>query len=249
MRRSSFFVSLLAFPSYAFADGPGIPLYLFGDLRFFLFLSLYCLLTLSLVLWAVAKADARDKKMPYLLEHVSLGASFVMLLGLLYQIVHHFEHIAQIFQYWYLGLTASSSKGVLFFLDLEWNHFIFDTGYFLMMTIAAIVFMVNWRQAGHRLHAFGISLFAAAILTQGWHAVEHIIRVTRHIEEGCNPCRGIVDATFGVHLIPLHFWYNVFALTLPLMAFFYYRMDRKMLQEIRRCIAAMRRKTISASRA
>ena len=228
---------LMAFPLPSLAAGPSMPLYLLTDVRYMLFVTVYVLLTVLCVMFALSRAKKRDEQKPFDLARVSLGASFVMMLGLLYQMVHHLEHVSQIFQYWYLGLRPGFSKGLLFFLDLEWNHFIFDSGYFFLMGFAAWAFAAMWRAGGKALGWFGGGLLLTGFLTQGWHAVEHTVRLTRHISEGCDPCRGLVDAWTGWHLIPLHFWYNVFALTIPLMAFFYFRMDRKILEEARRLLS------------
>lgn len=240
MRLLPIALSAFVIPSAAFADAGSLPLYLFGDIRYLLFVGLYVLLTVLCILFALSRAEARDRTVPFDMSSVRLGASFILTLGLAYQMMHHLEHVSQIFQYWYLDLRPSSSKGLLFFLDLEWNHFIFDSGYFLLMGLATLLFLAHWRQAGNRVTAFGWILVVSSLLTQGWHAVEHTVRISRHIAEGCDPCRGIVDAWTGWHLIPLHFWYNVFALTLPLMLYFYFRMDRRMAGEIRALFGGMR---------
>lgn len=225
-------VLALAFPVPTFASPPTLPLYLFSDSRYIAFLLVYASVTALCVLFAHSRAKARDAKKPTNLKVVSLAASFIMMVGLLYQIVHHVEHVSQIFQYWYLSLLPKFSKGLFFFLDLEWNHFIFDTGYFFIMGYATLVFADMWHKQGKKFSVFGASLLILGFLVQGWHAVEHVVRITRHITEGCDPCRGVVDAWTGWHLIPLHFGYNTVTLTLPLMAFFYFRMDRKILAEI-----------------
>jgi hypothetical protein len=39
-------------------------------------------------------------------------------------------------------------------------------------------------------------------------------------------CAGILDQVFDIRLIFLHFWFNVLALTLPLMVFAWYGMRK-----------------------
>ncbi len=69
------------------------------------------------------------------------------------------------------------------------------------------------------------SLITVVIVVQGWHAIEHTWRIVKHVRQGCEPCSGIADRLFEIPLIPLHFWFNVLALTLPLILFFWLRMD------------------------
>src|SRR5436853_4210321 len=122
---------VLVLPASAYADFSEIPLYIFADWRYWLFLAVYVLITAKLVQWVRRAAALRDKGRPFPLKSISTASVIVLANALVYQILHHFEHVSQIYQYWYLGQTAALSRGVVFFLDLEWNHFIFDTGYFI----------------------------------------------------------------------------------------------------------------------
>jgi hypothetical protein len=224
--RRSIFPLLLAVPRLAFADGQRIPLYLIDDWRYWLFLLLYAALTAKVVAWT---RRASDPQVP------SAGsvAACLFCVAIAYQIAHHLEHVSQIYQWWYLGLPAPTSRGIIFFLDLEWNHFLFDSLLAVMLYLGAISARDAHRRAGRRVSGFGRFLLASAVLVQGWHAVEHSYRIARHVQWGCDPCAGIADQLFGLRLIPLHFWFNVLALTLPLMVFAWFRMDREMSALIR----------------
>jgi hypothetical protein len=212
-------------PVSAWADG-GAPTYLFNDWRYWTFLLLYALLTVRLVTWLRRLADRRDAKEPFPLRDVSWASAFVLFNGLIYQGLHHYEHVSQIFQYWYLGEHRSVSKGIIFFLDLEWNHFIFDTGYLIILAAGCWLFARQWTKTGHKLDDMTLGLMAGTLCLQGWHAVEHTYRIIRHVRTGCEPCSGIADTLFNLPLIPLHFWFNVFAFTFPLLLFYWLRMDR-----------------------
>lgn len=219
-------LAALAFPMTALADSSGMPLYLFLDPRYWLFVTLYVLVTVRIVMWVRRLADVRDEKRPLPLRDISWGAIFILGLALVYQMFHHYEHVSQIYQWWYLGQHKSVSKGVVFFLDLEWNHFIFDSGLFIAMCISTYLFLKGWKAAGHTLDRTTKWLIRLMIVVQGWHAVEHTYRIIKHVNEGCEPCSGIADQVFQVPLIPLHFWFNVLAMTLPLMLFVWLRMDK-----------------------
>mgnify|MGYP000732668944 CR=1 FL=1 len=226
--------AFLLLPLPASASGIKVPLYLFGDMRYWLFFGVYTAATIMFVVGARWVARKRDAKTPFPLRDVSAAAAIVLFNGLAYQIAHHTEHLTQIYQYWYLHLRAMSSKGIIFFLDLEWNHFIFDMGYFWLLFVAFLLFYRRWKARGHWVDGFGMFLWSSTLIIQGWHAIEHTVRIIRHVQLRCEPCAGVADVVFNVPLIPLHFWFNVFALTLPLMAFFYYRMDACLVQLVRR---------------
>ncbi len=226
----------LLLPQSSFADfGLGWPTYLFTDWRYWLFVSMYVLLTVKIVRWTAQASPSHTPSFPT--QDVSRVATGIFGVALVYQILHHTEHVTQIFQWWYMGLPPTVSKGIIFFADLEWNHFTFDMGYFIMLFVATVIFVRSWWQSGHKLGRVGAFLFISMNLVQGWHAVEHTYRITNHIKTGCSPCPGIVDQLTGVPLIPLHFWYNVLALTFPLMVYVWFGMHRKTWQYLRRKFA------------
>jgi hypothetical protein len=221
-RLLAFAALLLPVSAYAI-EAPG---YLFVDWRYLVFLAVYIIATVRIVTWVRRLADNRDAQKPFPLQDVSWGAAFVMLIGLIFQGAHHYEHVSQIFQWWYLGQHSSVSKGIIFFLDLEWNHFIFDGLYFFVLLGACAAFMRRWNERGHQLDQMTLGLIIATLGLQGWHAIEHTYRIVKHVRTGCEPCSGIADTAFNVPLIPLHFWFNVFAFTFPLVLFYWLRMDR-----------------------
>jgi hypothetical protein len=227
-------VGLLSFPGLARADAARMPTYLLSDLRYWLFMTCYALLTVMVVQAIRKAADARDAVRPFDARSVSLAAAVIFTNAIIYQIFHHIEHLTQIFQWWYLGYKTSSSKGIIFFLDLEWNHFIFDSGYFLMLFAATALLVMRWRATGRTVGATGAVLLWSMNLVQGWHAIEHTVRIFRHVQIGCEPCAGLADVWFSWQLIPLHFAFNVVALTVPLMTYFWFRMDRRIVGLFRR---------------
>ncbi len=245
MRRLIALIALLV-PSVALADGPvRFPVYLFGEWKYWLFILVYTLITVKIVQWTRQVADNRDQTRPLPMDNISLVAVAIFFNALIYQIFHHFEHLTQIFQWWFLQLTPPQAKGIIFFADLEWNHFIFDMGYFIMLFVATMILLRRWWQTGNRLGRMGVFLLIGMNLVQGWHAVEHTYRIVHHVQTGCEPCAGIADQMLGIPLIPLHFWFNVLALTMPLMVFFWFRMDRRLITAVRKALGMKVQETYS----
>ncbi|MEK7560408.1 MAG: hypothetical protein AAB539_00430 [Patescibacteria group bacterium] len=140
---------------------------------------------------------------------VSKFAAYLFAGALAYQILHWIEHIAQVYQHWWLGLPAKASHGILFFLDLEWNHFVFNTGYLLLLGAAWWL----WRKNGLRSR-----LLDSTVIIQSYHVFEHTVKIVQHVRTACEPCPGILGKYFdGVYL---HFMFNTLVLLLPLAAGF-----------------------------
>lgn len=134
----------------------------------------------------------------------------ILALALVIQGFHWVEHLAQVYQHWWLSLPIKESRGILFFLDLEWNHFVFNSVYLLLLVVA-------WFFLQGKVSRVVIKFLAVGTLVQGYHLVEHAVRIWQHIQTACEPCRGILG--WYVDGIYLHFAFNTFVLALPLIAF------------------------------
>lgn len=134
----------------------------------------------------------------------------ILAFALVIQGFHWIEHLAQMYQHWWLSLPIKESKGILFFLDLEWNHFVFNSAYFTLL--AAFWFLL--RKTSSRAT---MMVLVVGILIQGYHLIEHIVRVWQHIQIACEPCKGILG--WYVDGVYLHFMFNTLVLSLPLIAF------------------------------
>lgn len=145
--------------------------------------------------------------------------------ALMVQTFHMVEHVAQVYQHAILGLGIKDSHGILFFLDLEWNHFIFNSLYFALL--AAVFFSCGFHRrggpaTGKRLACIA---FSAAFMIQGYHVVEHTVRMFQFFQIGCTPCKGILGNFFdGIYL---HAALNTFVYLLPLIAFIVYGFHRE----------------------
>ena len=150
-------------------------------------------------------------------------AILIYLGALLVQFFHWIEHIVQVYQHWWIGLSIKESQGILFFLDLEWNHLIFNALYFILLIIV-------WQKTRH-LASFGkdnVAKYAlgGGLLLQGYHVIEHMIRIVQYFQTGCTPCKGLLG--WYIDGVYLHFIFNTFVLVLPLIAFcfFVFRSNR-----------------------
>lgn len=151
---------------------------------------------------------------------------FTLVVG--YQIFHHVEHVVQVYQYGILGLPAQEAAGILWFFDIEWNHFIFNVGYFFGLLILTFLFIKLLRKTNELHHFQNIFLIGGLIIIQGWHLIEHSVKMVRHITLGCEPCPGILDSLFGFNLIYLHFTFNTLVLLFPLTMFFWFGFHKQL---------------------
>lgn len=134
----------------------------------------------------------------------------VLALALILQFFHLIEHAAQVYQHWWLALPIKESKGILFFLDLEWNHLAFNALYLIFLFAAWFLLRGNLPRGSRRL------LFAGAAI-QSYHTVEHGVRIVQHLQTACEPCTGILGRYVdGVYL---HFAFNAVVFALPLLVF------------------------------
>ncbi len=140
----------------------------------------------------------------------------LLLSGLLFQTLHEVEHIAQFYQRWWLGAGPQEAHGILFFLDVEWNHFIFNAVYFPMLAVALffLLFHPQFRSLRQqRIGRIGLGFFVLGFLIQGYHVVEHTVRMAQFFQLGCTPCPGILG--WYLDLVYLHFVLNTATWLLP----------------------------------
>ena len=125
--------------------------------------------------------------------------------------LHIVEHIAQIYEHAFLGWSIQDSHGIIFFLDLEWNHFIFDS--IVYLSLLAYVFFKSKMYLAQS-SSIPILLFTSGLAFQSYHAVEHFVRMMQYYQSGCTPCLGILGNY--VDLVYLHGFLNfaVYGLTL-----------------------------------
>jgi hypothetical protein len=135
--------------------------------------------------------------------------------ALVFQAGHMVEHIAQLYQYLILWYPITEAHGIIFFLDLEWNHFTFNFFYLLALFWAAWELHLLAALRGRKTL---LVIFVAGAVTQIFHTLEHTARIGQFLQTACTPCQGI--AGWFVNGIYLHFGLNAIALVFPAIVFF-----------------------------
>jgi hypothetical protein len=135
-------------------------------------------------------------------------ARILALAAFISQSLHLVEHSAQLYQHMVLKLPPQLSSGLLFFLDLEWNHFIFNTLYFVLLACVFIILGVwpTWRGTRRGLLYYALIV---GFYVQAYHVVEHSYRLYQFATIGCTPCTGIIGGFFN--MVHLHFVLNLLA--------------------------------------
>ncbi len=145
---------------------------------------------------------------------------FVFTAALVAQTFHMTEHVAQVYQHAVLGWSIPASRGLIFFLDFEWNHFVFNATYMLLLVFVFYqckFYNVNGPVSERRVACLAFNM---GVAVQGYHVVEHSVRIAQFLQTGCDPCKGILGWFFdGVYL---HATLNTIVYVLPLVAFFAY---------------------------
>jgi len=220
MRIPLFFLLALLPLSASAHFAPTIPIGLFSDPGFWIFFTWNVLLFIAVV-WFALLPNWKARR-PEIASNLPLAVTVIFSLLLLLQIFHDIEHIAQLYQFSHLRLPAKESGGILWFLDVEWNHFLFNLFYLAGLLYVAMHIRRALSMHGRRLSSVDLLLLIALVVPEAWHLVEHSVRIVEHVVTGCQPCKGIADRAFGVTLISLHFAYNFIALAFPLLVFFWY---------------------------
>ena len=141
------------------------------------------------------------------------------------QAFHMVEHFAQLHQHAFLGLSIPESNGLITALNLEEIHWIYNLTYFIMLMFVfkyCSFFDLQNRTDGQKV---AILSFNTAFFLQGYHLVEHTVRMAQYFNTGCTPCVGILGIFFdGVYL---HFVVNFLVFVFPFCAFFVFGFYKK----------------------
>jgi hypothetical protein len=133
---------------------------------------------------------------------VALG---LLLAAVALQGLHFAEHVAQVIQLFFVRLAQGHGiLGAAF--DSEWLHFGYNAALFALLVGVALV------RPPRRAARPGSALLTGAVALQGYHLVEHVVKVAQHVATGCDPCAGLLGAV--VSLPWLHFLINLGVLAL-----------------------------------
>ena len=109
------------------------------------------------------------------------------------QTLHMVEHVAQVFQKFVLGY--SYAHGLIGSLDLEQVHFAFN-----LLYLGALIYVtLGWLNFGRRVcfHEKMLgALLIATVVVQGYHMVEHSVRLVQFLNTGLQGTPGLLGAQF-----------------------------------------------------
>lgn len=129
---------------------------------------------------------------------------------------HVLEHVAQSVQkFILLEAEAHGLLGAAF--DFEWLHLAYNVslaaGLFLLLVVYA-------RRGGLRTQGrpWSVRAFGAAVALQGYHFIEHAVRIQQLLATGIPDPRGILGNVVDVVLLHLGLNLVVYVLMVPLLA-------------------------------
>lgn len=129
-------------------------------------------------------------------------------LGLGIQGFHMVEHGLQVYRVHFDGLP--SRGGIVGpVVEAEWIHFIYNTLVFAMIGAVALVRRGGWRRQEWRdgRRRLADAFLGASLLVQGYHVVEHSVKLTEHLITGHKVNDGLLGTQLD--LVWLHFTLNL----------------------------------------
>lgn len=111
---------------------------------------------------------------------IKKSTALVFFAAILVQVFHMLEHFAQIHQHAILGLSIKDSVGLLPFLNLEYVHWIYNLAYLILLGIVfkeCRFFTLKDRTDSQKI---AIILFGLGFFLQGYHVIEHTVRVSQY---------------------------------------------------------------------
>ncbi|KAF6245476.1 hypothetical protein [Nitrosopumilus sp. b2] len=159
---------------------------------------------------------------------ISQKIVIVFVSALALQTFHMLEHLVQLHQHAILGWSIKDSSGIVGALNLEEIHWVYNLAYFVLLGIVfkdCSFFRLQDRMDGQKV---AVLLFGIAFFLQGYHLVEHTVRMIQHFITGCSPCVGVL----GVYVdgVYLHFILNFLVFTYPFGAFFVFGFHKKIVR-------------------
>lgn len=126
------------------------------------------------------------------------------LVGLGVQTFHMIEHALQLYR---VRVDGIPSRGGIVGpqVEAEWVHFLYNTAVLLGFLLVVAARRSGWQPPGK--HDIGDRLLLVGVLIQGYHAVEHSVKLAQHIGSGAKVNQGILGG--AVDLVLLHFSINL----------------------------------------
>ncbi|MEE9282461.1 MAG: hypothetical protein V3U49_00100 [Nitrososphaerales archaeon] len=158
----------------------------------------------------IAAAPALTKRA--ITTRLALGVFGMFLI----QSFHMLEHFAQVVQKFALDIRPA--HGLIGTLDLEWVHVLYNTAVIIPMVALFLTAGFHRRGSWPWKKPVIAGLFTAAVLVQGYHINEHLVKIIQHIQTGIQGTPGILGPFFDLAL--LHYYLNIFQY-LPIMFVFF----------------------------
>jgi nitrous oxidase accessory protein NosD len=155
-----------------------------------------------------------------------LDALFALLLVVM--IAHEAEHVAQVTQKDILHSTCPMEcRGVLgSTFDLEWVHAAYNDSILVLLVLLYVGYRM-WRRDWRRRTWPWLALTLGIFIVQGWHVVEHTVKLDQWLENGHrSPTPGILGQ--HVRLIELHFTINTIVLLLVVAGYLGFGLHRRL---------------------
>jgi hypothetical protein len=146
-------------------------------------------------------------------------ASSIFLVALALQLFHQLEHVVQVAQAKVLGIKPA--HGILGSLvDLEWVHFVYNSGLYILLLIAAAALLRD-----NRIRPpLGWLWLGGVLAVQTYHVLEHVVKIVQHVQTGADPAPGILG--FTIDLVWLHFTINAIVTIAMIFAFYTLGLNR-----------------------
>ncbi len=197
------------------------PTYLLTDSGFWWFSFLY-MVGVAVIVGILLLLQRYLSVPPQVGKHIPIFISVLFTYLVIEQFFHQAEHVAQMYQFAFLNIPAHDAHGFVWFLDEEWNHFIFNSLYFTGVIVVFIYLLRALKKSGIRKTAAHVGFIVIFSIWEGWHMIEHTYRIIHHVQGLCDECSGIIDQWFGINRLVLHFWFNFFALVFPMVVYIWY---------------------------
>ncbi len=170
-----------------------------------------------------------DTRISMLAASASPVTVYLLAMGLAAQTFHMVEHFGQLYEHLPipigLGWTIKQSAGIIYFLNLEWNHWAFNTLYLILLAYVFLALRFYSKDSTARQIKWAFWAFTVGFAIQIWHEVEHTVRIDQFLTTGCTPCKGVLGNYFdGIYL---HFTLNSLVYLFPLVAFLGYGFHRR----------------------
>ena len=154
----------------------------------------------------------------------------IFTVAIIIQSFHFVEHLAQFNQHFFQGLSIVESNGLIDSLNVEWVHWVYNLSYFGLLLFLFQKLKVRKLQDktnGHKVFAL---VFGLSVILQGYHLLEHSVRMIQWTTTDCISCSGITGSF--VDGIALHFIINFLVFVYPLAFYIKLAISKKEKREV-----------------